>query len=388
MNFRSIPLLTFPVIASIFALIASLSGKAQQAADAIGSTGGAKRDISESVKRLHKSAEQGDANAQLLLGFKYADGDGVVEDDVEAVKWFRKSAEQGNGRAQYQLSLHYGNGEGIPKDDNEAFLWCRKAAEQGEKLAQMSLGICYAEGIGTSKDESLGADWLRKAAEQGVAKAQLKLAMQYAEGKGVQRDHVQAFKWIYLAAEQGNELAKHFAKEWEGQLTSEQRTAGLRLALDQGHLIFSERHHFTWPLPASWEKTSPRTAAQYAVQIKGSKGEFNCSLLVSPKRFSIEELITEQKTNPRVYFDNAVIQSHPQSTFVQSALTKFGSQPALLNEYFYTVENLGATFTFFGATLVTVWKENFYIMTFECSKKDADLGRAIYQRLLAGFMFH
>jgi hypothetical protein len=366
---------------------------------------------------LHAKAARGDAKAQTTLGLEYSKSG----KHVEAVKWLKLAAVQGEVYAQYELSLHYGNGEGVPKDDNEAFMWCRKAAEQGLKFAEMSLGICYTEGIGTSKDASLAAEWFRKAAEQGVDTAQLKLAMQYAQGNGVKLDYVQAFKWISLAAEQGNELAKHFAKEWEGQLTPEQRAEGLRLARNQGHpsgyatdkslgqnqapklrpesaaqanglngvnMIFSEKHHFTWPLPASWEKTPPLTGAQYAVRIKGSKGEFNCSLLVAPKRFTIEELINEQKKNPRVYFDNAVIRSFPKSTFIQSALTKFGSQPALLNEYFYTVENLGATFTFFGSTLVTVWKEDFYIMTFECPKEDADLGRAMLQRLLGGFMFH
>lgn len=37
-------------------------------------------------------AEQGDAQAQVLLGTMYDNGLGVPEDDVEAVTWFRKSA--------------------------------------------------------------------------------------------------------------------------------------------------------------------------------------------------------------------------------------------------------------------------------------------------------
>ncbi len=153
------------------------------------------------------------------------------------------------------------------------------------------------------------------------------------------------------------------------------------------NIIFSREHHFRWPLPASWEQTKPLTGAQYSVIIKGSKGQFNCSLLVSPKKFSIEELIKEQKSNPRVYFNNAVLPSFPSSTFIRSALTKFGSQDALLNEYIYTVENIGTTFSFFGWTLVTVWKDSFYIMTCECPKNDADLGRDLFQHVLTGFTF-
>ena len=33
-------------------------------------------------------AEQGDAEAQLNLGIRYANGEGVPEDDAEAVKWY------------------------------------------------------------------------------------------------------------------------------------------------------------------------------------------------------------------------------------------------------------------------------------------------------------
>ena len=40
-------------------------------------------------------AEQGDVNAQLMLGLLYVDGDGVPLDEVEATYWFRKAAEQG-----------------------------------------------------------------------------------------------------------------------------------------------------------------------------------------------------------------------------------------------------------------------------------------------------
>ena len=46
------------------------------------------------------AAEQGDADAQFNLGFAYATGEGVPQDDAEAVRWFRLAAEQGNALAQ------------------------------------------------------------------------------------------------------------------------------------------------------------------------------------------------------------------------------------------------------------------------------------------------
>ena len=51
------------------------------------------------MKWYRKAAEQGDANAQLWIGYCYENGDGIVKDKAEAIKWYRKAAEQGNQQA-------------------------------------------------------------------------------------------------------------------------------------------------------------------------------------------------------------------------------------------------------------------------------------------------
>ena len=77
-------------------------------------------------------AEQGDAEDQLNLGIRYANGEGVPEDDVEAVKWYRLAAKQGLARGQSYLGIMYGNGDGVPENHAEAVKWFRLAAAQGE----------------------------------------------------------------------------------------------------------------------------------------------------------------------------------------------------------------------------------------------------------------
>ena len=52
------------------------------------------------------AAEQGDADAQFTLGFRYEYGLGVPQDDAEAVRWYRLAAEQGNASAQDQPRGH------------------------------------------------------------------------------------------------------------------------------------------------------------------------------------------------------------------------------------------------------------------------------------------
>lgn len=83
----------------------------------------------EDFKILRQRAEEGDAEAQYMLGDRYLNGEGVTQDASEAVKWLRKAAEQGNDEAQFALGLTYFKGMGVSQDYAEAAKWLRKAAE-------------------------------------------------------------------------------------------------------------------------------------------------------------------------------------------------------------------------------------------------------------------
>ena len=55
------------------------------------------------IARWQKSADQGDANSQFLLGNAYYEGNGVAQDLNTAVELWHKSAAQGNANAQRAL---------------------------------------------------------------------------------------------------------------------------------------------------------------------------------------------------------------------------------------------------------------------------------------------
>jgi len=156
-----------------------------------------------------KVAEQGDANAQLVLGVMYDNGRGVKQDDAVAVKWYRKAAEQGNVEAQHNLGVMYANGQGVKQDFAEAGTWYRKAAEQGFAAAQNNLGVMYANGRGVKQDFAEAVKWYRKAAEQGDANAQYNFGAMYDNGQGVKQDNAEAAKWYRKAAEQGYANAQY-----------------------------------------------------------------------------------------------------------------------------------------------------------------------------------
>ena len=84
----------------------------------------------QDLSDMKLKAEQGDAAAQIQLGFTYEHGKGVPQDYKEAVKWYLKAAEQGNAIGQFNLGVMYEHGKGVPQDYEEALNWYRKAAEQ------------------------------------------------------------------------------------------------------------------------------------------------------------------------------------------------------------------------------------------------------------------
>ena len=106
-------------------------------------------------------------------------------DETEAFRLTRQAADQGDAEAQHILGRMYYSGDGIAQDLAEAVRWCRKAAEQGHAEAQCQLGSMYDLGYGVRWDEAEAVRWFLLAAEQGVAQAQYRLWSMYASGRGV-----------------------------------------------------------------------------------------------------------------------------------------------------------------------------------------------------------
>ena len=144
----------------------------------------------------------------ILIGLAAPAWAGIAEgvtaynrgDYATALREFRPLANQGTAVAQTFLGFMYAKGQGVPQDDAEAAKWFRKTAEQGDAVAQYLLGFLYAEGPGVPQDFAEAAKWLRKAAMQGYAFAQGDLGFMYEKGRGVPQDYVQAHMWYNLAA--------------------------------------------------------------------------------------------------------------------------------------------------------------------------------------------
>jgi len=113
---------------------------------------------------IQEKAESGNAEAILDLGYRYARGDGVPQDDSQAVKLFRQAAELGNAEAMSSLSHFYMQGFGVDENPNEEFYWLKMAAEHGSTIDMQNLSMYYLHGgedgyKGTLKDLVRALAW-------------------------------------------------------------------------------------------------------------------------------------------------------------------------------------------------------------------------------------
>ncbi len=147
-----------------------------------------------------------------------------------------EQAQAGDVGAQYLLGFMYAEGQGIERNMTEAVKWYTQAAEQGHADAQLTLGMMYAEGQGVPRDEQKAVDWYTRAAEQGNAGVQMILAMMYADGQGTVEDLVESFKWTLLAEANGRDVAGH-KQQLAAGMSDEQIARARRMAT-----AFAEQH--------------------------------------------------------------------------------------------------------------------------------------------------
>jgi GAF domain/PilZ domain/Sel1 repeat len=123
------------------------------------------------VDTLLKLANDGDPNAQFVLGARYATGEDVKQDYSESVRWFTLAAEQGHAIAQATLGAYYFAGRGIPQDLSQAYFWSVIAAAGGDEASKYRVAA-LASRMPHSQIAAVqlqANDWLK--AHQGAGKS-------------------------------------------------------------------------------------------------------------------------------------------------------------------------------------------------------------------------
>ncbi|MBQ7568453.1 sel1 repeat family protein [bacterium] len=146
--------------------------------------------INQAARWAQKAADQGDADAQALLGHMYfilfiAKQDAVFSakhtDDLftstysadetaqQALKWTQKAAEQNNSKGQVMMGAFCEGSlpPAVKKDDEKAVYWYTKAAEKGSTEAMEALRSLYSRRGDAEKEQ-----YWREAEEKQTAAGQ------------------------------------------------------------------------------------------------------------------------------------------------------------------------------------------------------------------------
>lgn len=124
--------------------------------------------------------------------------------------------------AQVNLGLKYEQGQGVSRNCFEALSLYRKAAARGLMQAEYHVGRMYYDGKCSGKNLTEAAGWLKKAADKGFPDAQRLYGTCCFNGEGVPRDRVNACMWITLAALQGNQEANKLLRYMSAELTQDE----------------------------------------------------------------------------------------------------------------------------------------------------------------------
>jgi TPR repeat protein len=174
---------------------------------------------------LQSRARGGDADAQIRLGLKLAEGGARTADYAQAARWFQAAADSGSPEARYDLAVMTGEGLGVKRDPVGATILFTEAAAAGFSLAEYRLGMAFQKGLGVKRDAAASVLWYQRAARHGVRQAQFVLAGLYAAGEGVTADPITAFAWYRVAEAQGDREAADKRVALYHAMSSQQRAA-------------------------------------------------------------------------------------------------------------------------------------------------------------------
>ena len=219
-----------------------------KAFDFLGSEGGMQSSKGFlTLEELKASAEQGDIEAILDLGYRHLYGvNGVKIDYKQAFYYYNLASEKNNPVALNNMGSLYFNGIGVEADYDKAIDYFKKAIKQGSSDAALNLAVIYlgsntkhkkqedleysfdllnqaakssniyaqyllgyAHYIGFIVDQNYqkAFSYIKKAADNQYDEAQFMLAHFYIEGKGVTRNYTNAVIYLKQASNQGHKDA-------------------------------------------------------------------------------------------------------------------------------------------------------------------------------------
>jgi TPR repeat protein len=129
--------------------------------------GGVEQDFAQALAWLSRSANQGNADAQYLLGHMFEDAKGVPQDYAQAGRWYRAACEHrpdygGAGQGCNSLGVLYLTGHGVKQSRVEAYKYF-KLGTASEYLSAVKSQMSEAE---IAEAERQASEWLSSHSER------------------------------------------------------------------------------------------------------------------------------------------------------------------------------------------------------------------------------
>ncbi len=148
----------------------------------------------DSLSMITSQANQGNADAQNLLGIWYYNGNKVKQNYVQAMQWWIEAAKKNHAEAIGHLGDCYLQGHGVKQDSTKAEqLYIRSLrsgnktlvaelsarAEKGDLFSCLFVASCYKNGIGTKRNQKDALRFYTMAAEKGSAEGMRETGKMY-----------------------------------------------------------------------------------------------------------------------------------------------------------------------------------------------------------------
>lgn len=165
----------------------------------------------DAAVQMKQLAQEGNAQAQYLMGLLYRDGTLVIPDTERAQYWMEQAATQNVPAAQYSLGKLLLSDDPLVHDPDQGIRWLKAAAQNGNNYAAYDLGKEYLSGKHVLKNTEKAAEYLRQAAQGDNPWAQYLLGKLYL----MDQDEHAAYQWFQAAAEQGHIYAEFFVERMD-----------------------------------------------------------------------------------------------------------------------------------------------------------------------------
>ena len=162
------------------------------------------------LEQTTKLADEGDVNAQLLLGYSYLYGENGAEVNYDkSFEYYAKAAMQNDNVGLNNLGSLYYSGIGVRRSPTKAAILFEKAANLGNAEAAVNLGFILISGNGAKKNPTLAMDYFEKAAASKNPTAEFMVGYAYYTGKLRPQDYNKAAPLIKAAASSGFDEAQY-----------------------------------------------------------------------------------------------------------------------------------------------------------------------------------